>query len=86
MTIAAGIQNVPQETQSTGLPMIAQLITLTTGISLERMRGKQRTAPVTEARALFSQMAHDCDYSYAEIGRFLGMDHTSIMHHLRGRE
>lgn len=76
--------NVSHETQpaqpaTDPLMGLALLIETTTGISVMRMKGKQRTKKVVEARRIFACMAHSLDYSYSEIGRFLNKHHSSVM-------
>jgi chromosomal replication initiation ATPase DnaA len=81
--LAAKIQNAPAQY---GYPVtdhqrIMRIVPAVTGISWDRLRGKQRSQPVVNARWLaINMLTEHSKYSSAEVGRFLNKDHTTILH------
>lgn len=67
------------------LSLIETLVCQATGVTPLQLRSRRRARPYVEARKLFSQMAHDFGFSLSEIGRYMGKDHTTIMHHVRDK-
>ena len=65
---------------------IMRIVPAVTGISWERIKGKQRDQPVVNARWLAINMLSECSgkYSCSQIGRFLNKDHTTILHAKKG--
>lgn len=61
-------------------------ICLKYNVTPARLRGNGRTRPVPDARAEFSWRGHNLGYSYPALGRFLGMDHTTILKAARRHE
>lgn len=49
-------------------------------LKLEELLAKSRDAKRVQARREFSVLAHESGFSFPQIGRRLGMHHTSIVH------
>ena len=84
--LAAKIANAPKQY---GYPVtdhqrIMRIVPACTGISWDRLRGKQRSQKVVNARWLAIEMLAESKYSCAQIGRFLNKDHTTILHARKG--
>lgn len=67
-------------TSSTGLEGLACLIEQTYGVNLDQIRGRQQNRKISEARRTLAKMAYDFGYTYAELGKFMNKDHSSIMY------
>lgn len=55
------------------------------GITVQAVKGRSRTFPVVAARhaAIYAVKMERPDMSYPAIGRWFGLDHTSILHCVR---
>jgi len=53
------------------------------GITAEALRGKQRNKPLMIVRRAIIIAGVRAGISFAELGRLLNRDHTTIMHHWR---
>ena len=86
--LAARIKNAPKQFSYpvTDHQRIMRIVPAVTGISWERIKGKQRDQPVVNARWLAINMLTECGgkYSCSQIARFLDKDHTTILHAKKG--
>jgi chromosomal replication initiation ATPase DnaA len=53
------------------------------GVSVDGLLGRARTAPLAAARHDLMCCLWASGVAYAEIGRLLGRDHTTVMHGVR---
>lgn len=72
-----------QRNRLKGLSMqaIAHAVADNCGVSYEQIMGGGRTALVAAARQeAMARIRRDTDYSFHEIARFFGRDHTTVIH------
>lgn len=50
------------------------------GVTVEEITGRSRTRCIARARQEVCRRLRDHGWSYPRIGRFLGLDHTTVMH------
>ena len=50
---------------------------------INSIRHKSRLRELVELKVMFSYIAHNMKYKLVEIGRYMLMDHTTIIHHLK---
>lgn len=63
---------------------IIERVSLETGIPIAELKSPGRRRPITYARQDFMARARATGrFSFAQIGRFLGRDHTTIVHGVR---
>ena len=65
------------------LKQILSEVSTETGIPAEKIVGKRRTAPVSQARRELYKRYRAEGLSYSEIGRQLGRHHSTIMYGVR---
>lgn len=53
------------------------------GVTIEELRGPDRHRPLVTARRIVAAYLHRRGWSSVMIGRYLGRDHTTILHHLK---
>ena len=82
--LAAQIADPPDQN---GYPVtdhqrVARIVPAVTGVSWQRIKGKQKDQEVVNARWLAINMLSECGgtYSSEQIGRFLDKDHTTVLH------
>lgn len=73
-------------TSFTGMDVIGQTIADLHGVSLLQIKGRQQHDKVLKARKEISQALFAMGKSYAEIGRWMKKDHSTIIHHCRRAE
>ena len=54
-----------------------------TGVTTEEILGRSRSRSIAHARQDVCRLAHECGASYPEIGRALGIDHSTALHGAR---
>lgn len=54
-----------------------------TGVSLNALRGRSREQAIVQIRHLAMYAAHERGASLSQIGRYLGRDHTTVLHGVR---
>lgn len=52
-------------------------------ITPEQFKSKDRRREFVDTRAIFSHIARKYKYSYSQIAKYMGRDHTSIIHLVR---
>lgn len=57
----------------------AEAIAVEFGVTLKQVKSMTRGKPVIAARQMICFLAHRRGFSYPEIGRYLGRDHSSAM-------
>lgn len=62
------------------LQEILKISSIETGISIERIVGKERTGECFKARKVFVFLARSLGYSFPLIGTHVNRDHTTVMH------
>lgn len=73
-------RRAPASRKRKALHEILRDVSFDTGLSIANIRGRQRNRPNVDARTIFSLRARDEGYSFPEIGLFLGMHHTTVVH------
>lgn len=65
---------------------VMRIVPAVTGVSWERIKGRQKDRQVVNARWLAINMLSESGgtYSSAQIGRFLDKDHTTVLHARKG--
>ena len=65
---------------------VMRIVPAVTGVSWERIKGRQKERQVVNARWLAINMLSESGgtYSSAQIGRFLDKDHTTVLHARKG--
>lgn len=54
------------------------------GLAIEEIMGEQRSKKIVEARhEIFWRLKKETKWSLPQIGRFMGRDHTTVLHGLR---
>ena len=86
--LAAQIADPPQQN---GYPVtdhqrIMRIVPAVTGVSWQRIKGRQKDQQVVNARWLAINMLSECGgtYSSGQIGRFLDKDHTTVLYARKG--
>jgi len=86
--LAAQIADPPQQN---GYPVtdhqrIMRIVPAVTGVSWQRIKGRQKDQQVVNARWLAINMLSECGgtYSSGQIGRFLNKDHTTVLYARKG--
>lgn len=54
--------------------------------NLEMLKCKNRKREYVDARAIFSHISKQYDFTLKSIGRYIKRDHTTIIHHVRKAE
>lgn len=82
MTIAPGFNDHVGPTPRQRMRMIVAKIAAEHGLTVDHIMSRSRFGQVVEARhAAICAIVRLCPQrSYPEVGRFFGLDHTSIMH------
>ena len=65
------------------MTLLLQQVSSETGVTCDQILGDQRHRFVVDARQRLMAECHLLGYSTAEIGRFIGRDHTTVMYALR---
>lgn len=65
------------------LCLLALAVVRLNRMSLADLLGKDRAARLVRPRQLFMLRAAEAGFSTMRIGRFLGRDHTTVMHGIR---
>lgn len=69
--------------QAATLEIVDQIVEWT-GVSLSTMRGNHRTADIIVARrALCFHLRERLGLTFKQIGRLLGVDHSTAVHHIK---
>jgi hypothetical protein len=56
------------------------------GITIKELLGPSRSMRLVDARAAVAALLREAGYSYPEIGKIIGRDHSSVFHGLKRRE
>lgn len=70
---------MPSATMRRAIRDVARAVATETGIPLDAILGKGKTAPVSEARFRVYAEALEAGFSSAQIGRALGRDHSTVL-------
>lgn len=62
---------------------VAKVVCAHEAVSCSALLSKKRDRPVVKARTMVAQLLRQKGYSLSEIGRFLGRDHSTVIHMLR---
>jgi hypothetical protein len=54
--------------------------------NLEMLKSKNRCRSYVDARAIFSHISKQHDFTLKSIGKYIRRDHTTIIHHIRKAE
>ena len=65
------------------LEQIAECVRRVTGYDLEALRVKKRDTLRVAERQVFCYFARKQNYSLSEIGKFIGIDHATVIHSVR---
>jgi hypothetical protein len=66
------------------LAEILRAVSIASGVKRDDLRGPRRFTPITRARQVFFWLARRYTfYSLPDIGRYLDMDHTTVLHGVR---
>lgn len=76
--LAQMIALMPKENLAT-MQEIAEIVAEETGVPLERLMKKARNKLITGARHYCFYKMYEHGYTYPDIAKFFGMDHTSIV-------
>lgn len=60
------------------MKLVAKIVSNVTGVDLKLMR---RLRPVVEAKMCFSKIMRERRFTYVSIGKFLGVDHSTVVYH-----
>ena len=52
-------------------------------VTKSQIEGKGRKISVVYARIAIAKVLHSCGYTLHEIGYMLGLNHTTVLHHLK---
>jgi chromosomal replication initiation ATPase DnaA len=69
-----------------GVLDVLEMVATRGGVSLAELLSRQRTAPITRARADAVRTLVELGHAQIEVGRMLGIDHTTVNYHIRGRK
>lgn len=75
-----GVIEVPEVQPRITMDAILYRVAWETGVPVDLIRGDRRTAKIARARQTFMRDAHEAGKSYSAIGRFLGRDHSTVIH------
>lgn len=67
-----------------GLLALAESVASRHHITVGEMLGRRRTTQIVRARQEFYVALRRKGFSYPEIGRIVGRDHTTVLHACRG--
>lgn len=73
---------MPKQTDGS-LGSILSRVSRETDCLVRDLKGKARRQPLSRARQLFMFRAKSAGFSQSAIARFLGVDHTSVIHGVR---
>jgi len=74
---------IKKATKRIGLHKLLEKISWLTNISVEEISGTYRGAEVVRARMFYFKIARMNGYTYKEIGKLVGKDHSTVVHHIQ---
>ena len=85
---ALELQRFVAQLQDLGLHAELTQLARALGVTLEQVRGRNREARIVAARRACMHLVavRRLEYSYPDLGRLFGRDHTSVMSMLAGTE
>lgn len=60
-----------------------EIVSMATGVPVADIMSKSRKQHINEARQLYWKRLYECGFTYVEIGRISGRNHSTIYHGIR---